>query len=230
MSPTLEFYYHPTPNPSKVALLLEELQLPYRVHPVDIARGEQHAPAFRALNPNGKLPVLVDDGIAIFDSSAILLHLATAHGQFRGEPTPVGQAELLSWLMFIATGVGPFTGQAIHFRRYAPAGEAYSMHRYQFEAERHWSIIEARLAGRRYLLGDSYSIVDMALWGWCRGLQFLMGEAAWARFPLSGRLFAEINGRPAAQRVAELPSRFAFKHDTDAETRASLFTHGLPAA
>ena len=230
MSPTLEFYYHPTPNPSKVALLLEELQLPYHVHPVDIARGEQHAPAFRALNPNGKLPVLVDDGIAIFDSSAILLHLANTHQRFLGEPGAGGQTELLSWLMFIATGVGPFTGQAIHFHHYAPAGETYSTHRYRFEAERHWSLIEARLAERRYLLGDHYSIVDMALWGWCRGLQDLMGEAAWTRFPHTGRLFAEVNDRPAARRVAELPARFEFKQGTDAETRASLFTHGVPAA
>ncbi|OWQ48694.1 glutathione S-transferase [Roseateles noduli] len=230
MSSSIDFYYHPTPNPSKVALFLEESGLAYRLIPVDIAKGEQHGDAFRAVNPNGKVPAIIDDGIAIFDSSAILLHLARKTGRFNGDPSDAGQAELLSWLMFIASGVGPFTGQAIHFTHYAPAGEAYGAHRYRFEADRHWAIVEARLATHRYLLGDEYSIVDMALWGWCRGLQYLLGAEAWTRYPNVARLFNEINERPAAQRVAALPSRFDFKQDTDAQTRASLFTHGLPAA
>lgn len=229
MTPPLDFYYHPTPNPSKVALFLEESGLDYRLKPVDISKGDQHAPDFRALNPNGKVPVVVADGIATFDSSAILLQLARKTGRFLGDPSDAGQAELLSWLMFIASGVGPFTGQAIHFTHYAPPGQDYALHRYRFEAERHWAIVEAHLATRRYTLGDAYSIVDMSLWGWCRGLQYLMGADAWTRYPNVGRLFAEINARPAAARVATLPERFAFKHETDAQTRASLFTHGLPA-
>jgi GSH-dependent disulfide-bond oxidoreductase len=230
MPSPIDFYYHPTPNPSKVALFLEESGLDYRLLPVDIARGEQHGDAFRAVNPNGKVPALVDQGIAIFDSSAILLHLARKTGRFNGDPSEAGQAELLSWLMFIASGIGPFTGQAIHFTHYAPAGEAYGAHRYRFEADRHWAIVEARLATRRYLTGDAYSIVDMALWGWCRGLQYLLGQDGWSRYPNVARLFHEINERPAAQRVAALPARFDFKQDTDAQTRASLFTHGLPTA
>ena len=223
-----DFYYHATPNPAKVALFLEESGLPYRLMPVDIARGEQHTPAFRAINPNGKVPALVDDGIVFFDSSAILLHLAETTGAFLGEDTGAGRAALLSWLMFIGTGVGPFTGQAIHFTHYAPAGQDYGLHRYRFEAERHWAIVDARLAQHRYMLGDSYSIVDMALWGWCRGLQYLMGATAWTRFPHVARLFEEINARPAAQRAAALPEQFAFKQEADHQTRASLFPHGLP--
>lgn len=230
MPSSIDFYYHPTPNPSKVALFLEESGLAYRILPIDIAKGEQHDETFRAINPNGKVPAIVDEGIAVLDSSAILLHLARKAGRFNGDPSDAGQAQLLSWLMFIASGVGPFTGQAIHFTHYAPAGEAYGAHRYRFEADRHWAIVEAHLATRRYLLGDAYSLVDMALWGWCRGLQYLLGPDAWSRYPNVARLFNEINERPAAQRVAALAARFDFKQDTDAQTRASLFTHGLPTA
>lgn len=107
MQQPVDFYYHPTPNPSKVALFLEESGIAYRLVPVDIAKGNQHSAEFRALNPNGKVPVVVENGIAIFDSSAILLHLAGKAGAFLGEQSDQGQAELLSWLMFIASGVGP---------------------------------------------------------------------------------------------------------------------------
>lgn len=231
MTATLDFYYHPTPNPSKVALFLEEAALDYRLRPIDIAKGDQHTPAFAALNPNRKLPVLVDDGIAIFDSTAILLHLARKTGRFLGTGDAQTQAELLSWLMLIASGLGPFTGQAIHFKHYAPAGQDYATHRYTFEAARHWALIDERLRDRPYLVGDAYSIADMSLWGWCRGLQYWLGaDDAWQRYPHAARLFNEINARPAAQRVAQLATRHAFKQDTDAETRASLFRHGLPQA
>lgn len=225
MSPPIDFYYHPTPNPSKIALFLEESGLDYRIVPIDIARGEQHAPGFRVINPNGKVPALVDDGIAIFDSTAILLHLARKIETFLGDQGEAGRAALHSWLMFIASGIGPFTGQAIHFTHYAPAGQEYASQRYRFEAERHWSIVDERLAARRHMLGDDYTIVDMALWGWCRGLQYLMGQEAWRRFPHVARLFEEINARPAAQRVAALPARFDFKQGNDDETRAALFLH-----
>ncbi|MET0349792.1 MAG: glutathione S-transferase N-terminal domain-containing protein [Rhizobacter sp.] len=229
MNPDLHFYYHPTPNPSKIALFLEESGLDHELHPVDIARGDQHAPAFVALNPNRKVPVLVDDGIVIFDSTAILLHLARTRGLFLGRTDDATQADMLSWLMLIASGVGPFTGQAIHFKHYAPAGQDYPSHRYTFEAERHWALVDERLRDRRYLVGDSYSIADMSLWGWCRGLQYWLGaETASQRYPHVARLFDEINARPAARRVAQWAGRHAFKQDTDASTRASLFRHGLP--
>lgn len=228
MNSTLDFYYHPTPNPSKVALFLEEAGLEYRIHPIDIAKGDQHAPAFAALNPNRKLPVVVDGDIAIFDSTAILLHLARKTGRFLGDGAERTEAEMLSWLMLIASGIGPFTGQAIHFKHYAPAGQDYPSHRYSFEAERHWAIVDERLRHRRYLAGEDYSIADMSLWGWCRGLLYWMGAGAWERFPNVARLFEEINARPAAQRVSQLASRHAFKQQTDAETHASLFRHGLP--
>jgi GST-like protein len=226
MTSEILFYYHPTPNPSKIALFLEEAALSYDMRPIDILRGEQHAPEFAALNPNRKLPVIVDDGIVIFDSTAILLHLARKTGKMLGDTSASTQTELMQWLMFIATGLGPFTGQAIHFKYYAPAGQQYGAHRYSFEAERHWAIIEERLQTRRYLVGDQYSIADISLWGWCHGLAYLMGEEAWTRFPAVARHFREINARPAAQRVAQLASRHTFQQGTDDAALASLFRHG----
>ena len=121
----IRFYFHPTPNPAKVALLLEELGLAYEVVPVDTSKGEQHAPAFRAINPNGKVPAIVDtDGpggaeARVFDSSAILLYLAEKTGKFLPAKTDKARGELLSWMFFVSSGVGPYFGQAVHFRNYA---------------------------------------------------------------------------------------------------------------
>lgn len=224
----ISFYYHPTPNPSKIALFLEETGIPYRMHPVDIAKGEQHRHDFLAINPNGKVPAIVDGASTIFDSTAILIHLAGKHGVFLPASAELDDGEMLSWMMFIASGLGPFTGQAIHFRHYAPDGQAYASNRYQFEARRHWDIIDKRLATQPYMMGEGYSIVDMSLWGWCRGLGYLMGDEAWTTYPHVSRLFSEINARPAAERVAALAASYAFKSGTDDETRLSLFRHGNP--
>jgi GSH-dependent disulfide-bond oxidoreductase len=226
----IQFYYHPTPNPSKVALFLEEAGLSYTLMPVDISRGEQHTAPFRAINPNAKVPALVDDGIAIFDSSAILLYLARKTGQFMGSPDTASEAELLSWLMFVGTGLGPFTGQAVHFTHYAPQPNPYAAHRYGFEAERHWDLINQRLATHEWMMGDAYTIVDMSVWGLCRGLLYWKGEGAWERFPHVQRHFEMINARPAATRANGLAQRHAFKSEVDAETLHSLFRHGTPVA
>ncbi len=124
----IRFYFHPTPNPAKVALFLEEAGLPYETIPVDTSKGEQHLPAFRAINPNGKVPAIVDtDGpggkeARVFDSTAILIYLADKTGKFLG--TPADRPELLSWLLFIASGLGPFSGQAVHFQFAAPKASA----------------------------------------------------------------------------------------------------------
>jgi GST-like protein len=118
-------YFHPTPNPAKVALFLEETGLPYEVIPIDTSRGEQHLPHFRAINPNGKVPAIVDtDGpggkpVRVFDSTAILLYLAEKTGKLLGASDD--RPELLSWLLFIASGLGPFSGQAVHFQFAAPS-------------------------------------------------------------------------------------------------------------
>jgi GST-like protein len=219
----LRFYYHPSPNPAKVALFLEEAALPYELIPIDTRKGEQFELAFLAINPNAKTPALVDGDAIVFDSNAILLYLAEKTGKFLPANTPVARAELLSWLMFVASGVGPYSGQAVHFKHFAPAGLDYAVNRYVYEARRHFGILDTRLATRRYMLGDTYTIVDMAVWGWARALPFILGENGWMNMPNLKRLFDEISARPAAVRANALKDRHAFKTDMDAEARRNMF-------
>ena len=172
----IKFFFNNAPNPMKVALCLEEAALDYELVPVDTRKGEQFAPDFVALNPNAKVPVIVDGEAVVFDSNAILLYLAEKSGRFLGSGTPASRGELLSWLMFVASGVGPFSGQAVHFKHFAPEPKAYALNRYSVEARRHYGILNERLAQRRWMLGDDYSIVDMAVWGWARLVPFVLGD------------------------------------------------------
>ena len=219
----LKFYYHPSPNPLKVALFLEESGLPYETIPVDTRKGEQHLPAFLNINPNAKTPALVDGDATIFDSNAILLYLAEKSGQFLPENTPAARAQMLSWLMFVATGIGPYSGQAVHFKHFAPAPKDYAVNRYLFEAERHYGILDAQLAKHTYLLGETYTIVDMAVWGWVRALPFILGADAFSKLPNLKRHFDLINARPAAQRAEALKEKFTFKTEMDDAARAAMF-------
>jgi GSH-dependent disulfide-bond oxidoreductase len=219
----MKLYYSLAPNPMKVALFLEEAGMPYEAIPVDTRKGEQHAAAFRAINPNAKVPALVDGEATVFDSNAVLLYLAEKSGQFLPPNTPAARGSMWSWLMFIASGIGPFSGQSVHFKHYAPEKLAYAINRYDFEAWRHWNLIEERLAQQPYMLGDAYTLVDMALWGWMRAVPFVLGEDAWSRLPNTKRLFDEINARPAAQRVNELKNRHAFKTEMDAAAQQAMF-------
>ena len=219
----IKFYYHPSPNPAKVALYLEESGLPYEVVPVDTRKGEQHAPAFLDINPNAKTPALVDGDAVVFDSNAILLYLAEKSGKFLPDNTPAARAQMHSWLMFVATGIGPYSGQAVHFKHFAPEPKTYAVNRYDFEAWRHWNIIEAQLAKHRYMLGDNYTLVDMAVWGWARAVPFILGAEAWARLPNVKRLLDEVNARPAAQRAEALKARYTFKSEMDEDARRAMF-------
>lgn len=219
----IKFYYHPSPNPAKVALFLEEAGLPYELVPVDTRKGEQYSPAFTAINPNAKTPALVDGDAVVFDSNAILLYLAEKIGRFLPENTPVQRAHMLSWLMFVATGIGPYSGQAVHFKHFAPEPKVYAMNRYDFEAQRHWALIDAQLAKHRYMLGDTYTIVDMAVWGWARAVPFILGNDAWALLPNVKRLLDEINARPAAQRAEALKTKNAYKTEMDEDARKMMF-------
>jgi GSH-dependent disulfide-bond oxidoreductase len=133
----IKFYFNLAPNPMKVALLLEELGVAYEPIPVDTRKGEQFAPDYQAVNPNGKVPAIVDGDTVVFDSNAILLYLAEKTGRFLAEPKPAHRGQLLSWLMFVASGIGPYSGQAVHFRHHAPEPKEYALNRYDFEAERH---------------------------------------------------------------------------------------------
>ena len=223
----IKFYYNTAPNPMKVALFLEEAGLPYEAMPVDTRKGEQHEPAFTAINPNAKLPALVDGETTVFDSNAILLYLAGKTGQFGAPATPGGPGEMLSWLMFVASGIGPFSGQCVHFKHFAPEPKAYALNRYDFEAWRHWKLLDDRLAQHRYMLGDTYSLVDMAVWGWARVVPFVLGADAWAQLPNVKRLLDEINARPAAQRAEALKTRHAFKTEMDDAARAAMFPQNV---
>jgi GST-like protein len=230
----IRFYFHPTPNPAKVALLLEELGLAYEVVPVDTSKGEQHAPAFRAINPNGKVPAIVDTegpgGIEarVFDSSAILLYLGEKTGRFVG--APADKPELLSWLFFIASGVGPFSGQAVHFQHAAPEKLPYAINRYRREIERHYRVLDRHLAGREFIAGSAYSIVDMSAWGWlARAGRVLPGEDdALAAFPNLKRLFETVDARPAAARAKAVAKDHPFKRTTDEETKRAMFPSNYP--
>jgi len=224
----IKFYYSLAPNPMKVALFLEEAELPYEAIPVETRKGHQHSPEFRALNPNGKVPVIVDGEVVVFDSNAILLYLGAKTGRFLPPNTPVDRAQMISWMMFIASGVGPFSGQAVHFRHYAPEPVPYAEQRYDFEARRHFGVLDKHLAGREFMIADTYSIVDMALWGWARMMSFVMGDGA-AAFGNVQRVVDSITGRPAAQRAIALKSRHSFKAEMDDEARRAMFGHLAPA-
>jgi GST-like protein len=220
----LRFYFSGAPNPMKVALLLEELEIPYEPVPVDNRKGEQHTPGYLAINPNAKLPSIVDDdGVAVFDSNAILLYLAEKHGRFLPASTPEARGQLLSWLMFVASGIGPYSGQCVHFRNAAPEKLPYAINRYLFEARRHFTIVDRRLTENRYMLGDTYTIVDMALWGWGRMTDYIMGDGALAKLPGLGRFLTEIGERPAAMRALELPKKFTFKTEMDEAALRAMF-------
>lgn len=219
----IDFYYHPSPNPAKVALFLEEAGLEYRMIPVDTAKGEQHGAAYLAINPNGKTPALVDGDAIVFDSTAILLYLAVRHSRFLPENKPEVRSQMYSWLMFIASGIGPFSGQAVHFQHFAPEPKAYALNRYDFEAARHWKLIDDHLATRTYMVNEEYTIVDMALWGWVRALPFVFGDQAWLRYPNVKRFLDHINERPAAQRAEALKDVHKFKTEIDAETLTAMY-------
>jgi GST-like protein len=222
----MKFYFNLSPNPTKVMLFLEETGLAFEPVPVDTRKGQQFDPAFLAVNPNAKVPALDDDGRVVFDSNAILLHLGEKTGRFMD----ADRGTLLSWLMFVATGVGPYSGQAVHFRHFATEDVAYAKKRYDYEAARHYKVADGQLARSRYLAGDAYTIADMALWGWARQLPFTLGDGAFDRFPNLKRLVDEISARPAAARVDAFKARFSFKREVDDEMRRNMFKHLTAAA
>jgi GST-like protein len=232
----IRFYFHPTPNPAKVALFLEEAGLPYEIVPIDTRKGEQHLPAFRAINPNGKLPAIVDtDGpggqeARVFDSTAILLYLGEKTGKFLGAPED--RPELLSWLLFLASGLGPFSGQAVHFQHAAPEGLGYAVNRYRREAERHYQVLDDHLTGRTYIVGDTYTIADMSVWGWVeRAAYVFKGEAdPLAAYPNTKRLIDTVNARPAVARARQVGKNLTFKTENDEEAKRALFPSNYPPA
>ena len=221
----LKFYYSGAPNPTKIALFLEEAGLPYEPIAVDTRKGDQHKPDFLGVNPNAKVPVIVDGDAVVFDSSAILLYLGEKTGKFIPAKSDKARGELLSWMFFVSSGVGPYSGQSVHFRNYAPEKNEYAINRYAFEAQRHFGILDARLAKSKYMLGDTYTVVDMNVWGWARLIPNVLGEGAWDKFKNLKRLVDEINARPAAAKAMALKDQHKFKTEMDAEALNAMFPH-----
>lgn len=221
----IDLYSWPTPNGYKVHIMLEECGLPYEAHPIDINRGEQHEPSFRAINPNGRIPAIVDrDGpggqpLAVFDSAAILIYLAEKTGQFL-EPKGPGRYAAIQWLMFQSSGVGPMFGQLYHFRSDAVVKLDYAIDRYTRESRRLYSVLDGRLARSPYLGGDLYGIADMAMWPWAHGIA-RQGHNP-EDYPHVMRWFAEIRQRPAVQRGIKL-FRELRQQTLDAAAREELF-------
>lgn len=204
MNPRFELYTAATPNGHKVSILLEELGEPYSLHAVDLARGQQKAPDYVKLNPNARIPTLIDraqDHFAIFESGAILMYLAEEFGRFLPADRR-GRSEVLQWLMFQMGGIGPMQGQANVFYRYFPEKIPAVIDRYQNETRRLYQVLESRLHDREYLCGE-YSIADIASFTW-------VNVHSWAGVPLDGlpRLSDwrdRIRARPAVQRGLAVP-------------------------
>jgi len=198
----IDLYYAPTPNTWKASIMLEECGLPYRVIPVDIMAGDQKKPQFLAVNPNGRIPAIVDhdapDGpLPVFESGAILIYLAEKSGRFLA-PAGRPRAQALSWLMWQMGGLGPIAGQAHHFRRYAPPGNEYSTDRFVKETARLYGVLDSHLLTNEWLAGDAYSIADIACWGWV-WYHRMQGQAL-TDFPSVARWFFAMSARPAVQR------------------------------
>ncbi len=202
----IELYTAPTPNGQKISVALEELELPYRVHRVDLGRGEQKEPWFLEINPNGRIPAIIDRDAGefpIFESGAILVWLAEKTGRLLPSE-PKARSEVLQWLFFQMAGVGPMMGQASVFYRYAPKTIDYAIRRYQKESRRLLSVLDARLEGREYLC-DEYSIADIANYTWASGY-------AWPGVNVTGldNLLAwieRVGARPAVRRGMAVPER-----------------------
>jgi GSH-dependent disulfide-bond oxidoreductase len=230
----IRLYFHPSPNPMKVVLMLEEAGLEYEIVPLDTRKGQQHTAEFRAVNPNGKVPAIVDtngvDGaqVSVFDSNAILLYLGDKIGRFVGSPAERG--EMLSWLMFVATGIGPYSGQAVHFQRAAPEQIPYAINRYRREADRHYRVLDAQLKDREYIVGSAYSIVDINAWGWLDRASFVLpGDAdPLAPYPNLKRWFTAVDARPAVARTRAMAKNFTFKQEMDEEAKRALFPSNYP--
>jgi GST-like protein len=201
----IELFTAATPNGWKISIALEEMGLPYTVRTLSLSKLEQKEDWFLRINPNGRIPAIVDHGngdFAVFESGAILIYLAEKSGKFL--PTePKARSRVLQWLMFQMGGVGPMMGQANVFFRYAPEKIPYAIERYQREVRRLFEVMERQLAGNEYIAGSEYTIADIALWSWIAGY-------GWSGVSVDGlpqlkRWMDIIGARPAAQKGRNIP-------------------------
>lgn len=215
----IDLYTAATPNGKKISIALEELELPYRVERISFKKKEQKTPEFLALNPNGRIPVIVDrdaDDFVVFESGAILVYLAEKTGKLL--PTdPKGRSVAMQWLMFQMGGVGPMQGQANVFFRYAPEKIPFAIDRYQKETRRLYEVLDRRLGEAEYLAGD-YSIADMATWPW-------VSIHGWSGVEVDGlanlqRWLDAVGARPAVQRGRAVPQPPEERPDPEALAKA----------
>jgi GSH-dependent disulfide-bond oxidoreductase len=204
----IDLYTWPTPNGHKASIMLEETGLEYDVHPIDITNGEQFTPDYEAINPNGKIPTIVDrdgpDGgpFAVFESGAILIYLAEKTGRFLSRD-PRRRSQTIQWLLFQVGGVGPMFGQAQHFRRFAPQPLPYAIQRYSKEAARLYGVLDKRLAASEFLAEDKYSIADIATYPWVARHEWQ--GVTLADHPNVRRWIATVGQRPAVQSGMQVP-------------------------
>ena len=237
----IDLYASPTPNVLKVRIMLEEVGLPYRLLPINVWKGDQFTDAFKALNPNSKVPVIVDADAEggpcpVFESAAILIYLAEKTGRFL---PAAGRArtQVLPWLLFQAANQGPASGQLVHFQRYAGPGNDYSLSRYKTEVKRLYDVLEGRLSGTPYLAGEDYSIADMAALPWVLLFDRMFSEAI-PFLKLDGdggtalaRWVSRCRQRPAVERAIALHAELKSDMPTATEDdRDRFFGRGAYAA
>ena len=199
----IDLYTWTTPNGRKVSILLEELGVDYKVFPINIAQGEQHAPDFLAISPNNRIPAIVDhdNGLSLMETGAIMLYLAEKYDRFM--PTdPRAKATAIEWLMWQMGGLGPMLGQVHHFVHYNPDKSDYASERYSAEAHRLYGVLDRRLEGRDYIV-DDYSIVDMACWPWISRYEWQKIDLA--QYPNVRAWYKQILQREAVQRGYHVP-------------------------
>jgi GST-like protein len=221
----LDFYYWPTPNGWKVAILLEELGLNYTTHSVNIGKGDQFKPAFLKISPNNRMPAILDhdvegEPISVFESGAIMFYLAEKTGRFI-PADPRGRIQALEWLFWQTGNQGPMAGQLSHFVNYAPGEHSYSHTRYANEYDRCVGVLERQLDDRAYILGDDYSVADMIAWPWVLIAKPL--GASLDAFPNVIRWRKVIKDRPAVQCAVDLGKDFRRQGRPSDEERKLLF-------
>ncbi|HRO36935.1 glutathione S-transferase N-terminal domain-containing protein [Thauera sp.] len=217
----IDLYTAATPNGHKVSIALEELGLPYSLRVLDLSANEQKEPWFLAINPNGRIPAIVDHDegdFAVFESGAILIYLAEKTGRLMPQDAK-GRSRVLQWLMFQMGGIGPMMGQANVFFRYFPEKIQPAIDRYQGEVKRLFRVLDGQLARNEYLAGD-YSIADIANWAWVRTHNW--SGVAIDELPNLARWRDQIRARPAVQRGIEMPPS-SFDRDGDSEEQAKAF-------
>lgn len=221
----IDFYYWPTPNGWKVAIMLEECGLEYRMIPVNIGKGDQFKSEFLAISPNNRMPAILDrdvdgDPVPVFESGAILFYLAEKTGRFM-PATPLGRKQALEWLFWQVGNQGPMAGQLSHFVNYAPDDQPYSKQRYAREYDRCLGVLERQLSDRPYILGADYSVADMIAWPWVL-IAKPLGQSLDA-FPRVAAWRQAIKERPAVQRAVDLGKDLRRNAPPSDEERKVLF-------